>query len=693
MLNNVKDFGAVGDGTNDDRPFIQAAIDDAVSNNKGGIMVPSGTYRVSRVGTQDGETPERWSLDLNGVQDFMVMGEGPKSVVKLMDTTKRTGDWHVFILQNNCLRVVFKDLVIDGNRNGLTKPDEQSHGIEVNPGTEDLVVDRCILRECFGDGMRLLGQSQAGPHVKRLRIENSLFQKNKRSGISIQRAIEQIIIANCIFDATASDQSIDFEPTGSGGPTDLLIQGCIINHTNKAQAVTFSGVSGRQPLVRCKFSDNILLGGPIFSTDVNQLTIQNNIIVVTNLGAGQRIPIQVQRGGDSVVISGNLLVNDDTATKSVIRLSEVNQRQVTRALVTNNLCFARAGNGISCLSSDDVAIQGNMIVATDSCAQGIFLRSEGSSMDNISIRDNDVTVKGEGSWKFGIRVAASAPHHIDHFSITGNSIRGAANGIAFDGIGFRQTPVCALNRIADDVASPLVDIGRLPFDSLVVGGAMSRGGTTASSGAGRFITGLGDPNNKVIGNVGDIFQRLDGIPGATLYVKETGNSTDTDWLAIGQRQRTIMWVNHFDLLPGDSSVTTSFNAVSSGVGSGLTGLVIQSSTTGENAEGGGNKVVHMGLQVPPNYSIRGVRVCYELSNKRSFISQIRLAQVQTPPQSAIVRLDDGTNQTNRGPICIDSAETTVDPTLGEVLLSLRVNFGKTSDKIVVRALGLHLSPM
>jgi hypothetical protein len=158
-------------------------------------------------------------------------------------------------------------------------------------------------------------------------------------------------------------------------------------------------------------------------------------------------------------------------------------------------------------------------------------------------------------------------------------------------------------------------------------------------------------------------------------------------------QKKVMWVNHFDLLPGDASVTTSFNAVNSGVGGGLTGLVIQSSTIGENAQGGGNKVVHMGLQVPPGYSIRGVRVCYELSNKRSFISQIRLAQIQTPPSSAAVLLDDATDLTNPGPICVDSAATTVDPSAGEVLISLRVNFGNTADKIVVRALGLHLSPI
>ena len=155
--------------------------------------------------------------------------------------------------------------------------------------------------------------------------------------------------------------------------------------------------------------------------------------------------------------------------------------------------------------------------------------------------------------------------------------------------------------------------------------------------------------------------------------------------------RRVMWINHFDLLPGDPSVKTSFNAISSGVGGGLTGLVIQSSTLGEIAPSGGNKVVHMGLQVPPGYLITGVRVCYELSSKRSFISQIRLAQVQNPPTVAGVILDDPTDLTNPGPVCLNSSSTSVDPVVGEVLLSLRVNFGNTGDRIVVRALGLILA--
>jgi hypothetical protein len=153
----------------------------------------------------------------------------------------------------------------------------------------------------------------------------------------------------------------------------------------------------------------------------------------------------------------------------------------------------------------------------------------------------------------------------------------------------------------------------------------------------------------------------------------------------------IQWIDHFSFLAGDSSVQTTHEAVSSGVGSGLTALVVTSNTPGENAPSGGNTVIHRALEVPPGYTIKGVRVCYELTNARSFISQIRLAQIQDPPSSAIVRLDDATDLTDEGPVCVDSAPTSVDPSKGQVLLDLRVNFGGASDKIAIRAVGLHLA--
>jgi hypothetical protein len=151
-----------------------------------------------------------------------------------------------------------------------------------------------------------------------------------------------------------------------------------------------------------------------------------------------------------------------------------------------------------------------------------------------------------------------------------------------------------------------------------------------------------------------------------------------------------MWIDHLALLPGDSSVTTSYSSVSSGVGSGLAALVVYSSTTGETTPGGGNKTVWTALEVPPRYSIVGVRVCYELTDAGSFISQVRLSQVQDPPGSAAILLDDPTDQTAVGPICVDIRATSIDPAKGPLLLDLRVNFGNTSDAIAIRGVGLWL---
>jgi hypothetical protein len=159
-----------------------------------------------------------------------------------------------------------------------------------------------------------------------------------------------------------------------------------------------------------------------------------------------------------------------------------------------------------------------------------------------------------------------------------------------------------------------------------------------------------------------------------------------------RRTRRLMWIDHLSLLPGDPSVTTSNNAVNSGVGGGLSALVVASTTTGELATGGGNKVVWTALEVPPGYTVNGVRICYELTNSRSFISQVRLAQVQDPPASALVLLDDGTDHTAVGPVCVDVTSTKIDPAKGALLLDLRVNFGNTADLIAIRAVGLWLLP-
>jgi len=126
-------------------------------------------------------------------------------------------------------------------------------------------------------------------------------------------------------------------------------------------------------------------------------------------------------------------------------------------------------------------------------------------------------------------------------SVVDNSVYGAVEGVRFHGsglpvTGFEQTPVCALNRVDPsplvdlDQFRPLVGLDQLPEKAVLVGGAASRGGKAAGTGAGRFLVGLGDPNqNNVVGNVGDIYQRVDTTPGPRLFVKESDAQPGTGW--------------------------------------------------------------------------------------------------------------------------------------------------------------------
>ena len=229
--------------------------------------------------------------------------------------------------------------------------------------------------------------------------------------MAFQRAVELVWVRNCYIEMTppSTDSCVDFEPSDNTAPTDVVIDSNLIVHGTRARAVSISGIHGPDPTRRVKFTNNILLGGSIFCTDVDQLTVCGNLVLVPDdPAAGSRIPVHVQRGGDSLLITANLLVTEDGGTDGVISVSEVNQRRVSRAIIGHNLCFARSGGGIRVRSSHDVAVEANMVVATGSCTQGILVQSEPSDVDNVSVRNNDITVQDPGSWVTGIRVIAAS---------------------------------------------------------------------------------------------------------------------------------------------------------------------------------------------------------------------------------------------------------------------------------------------
>ena len=360
----------------DSRPGLElllAALD-SLHSASAEIKFGPGVYDFTRI--PDLNHPMNAAIGLQGLKNLTIRGSGIGVTILRLMPQQDLGSPDTHVIETiNCKNLTIRDLSVHGAYLTMSKTNEQMHGVFLNEGSEQIAVERVRVFQSAGDGIRFLGRAEnpelgrEANKVQKVWVDSCQFVQNKRTGVAFQRAVEFVWIRNCYIEMTppSTDSCLDFEPTGflpsrKAAPADIIIDSNFMKHGVRATAVSISGIAGPDPTRRVKFSNNVIIGGDIFCTDVAQLTIQNNSVLVTELGTANRIPINIQRGGDSIVITGNLLVNDDTATDAVIALTEVGQRQVTRALVADNLCFARFGRGIICLSSDDVTIQGNIVV-------------------------------------------------------------------------------------------------------------------------------------------------------------------------------------------------------------------------------------------------------------------------------------------------------------------------------------------
>ena len=63
-------------------------------------------------------------------------------------------------------------------------------------------------------------------------------------------------------------------------------------------------------------------------------------------------------------------------------------------------------------------------------------------------------------------------------------------------------------------------------------GVSSFPGTRLGGGTGNVLRGAGAPNGLVVGAQGDIYERTDGGAATSLYVKESGGTSNTGWVAV-----------------------------------------------------------------------------------------------------------------------------------------------------------------
>jgi hypothetical protein len=137
-----------------------------------------------------------------------------------------------------------------------------------------------------------------------------------------------------------------------------------------------------------------------------------------------------------------------------------------------------------------------------------------------------------------------------------------------------------------------------------------------------------------------------------------------------------LWISPTDWVTGDSTLQISYPSV--------THPAVEITTTVL----GDLKWVFLGLRLSVDSLIRAVRVCYQLSSSNSFISQVRLTEMQTP-DSALVRHDDPTDLLSTIATCYVSQVGAYHAN-GAVTLALRLKFANAGDKITLGPVGVDV---
>jgi hypothetical protein len=540
VLANVKDYGAVGDGVADDTAAIQAAIDDAILVGTGGIFFPSGTYGISVTG-----------LTVATTTGFAIHGAGPTSIIQYLAADHASAA-STLLLLSTVFDVEITDLVLDGNQTNIT-----------NPGTGSLLdLDACERVNCQRVTIKEplnFGHTSIGGQD--LTFENCEFSSSNTIEDGVRSAllwdsVTKGRIADCRFQHSAPDTAsaaIKLNDTNK-----IIIEGNFIDRTTIGadnKLAIFTQVGGA-------FEDLIITDNDIVGSVSLRVTLRGrltgNRITSANTGAAALFALELT----SFVIGDNYI--EQQASGHVIQAEDL-----IACWIRDNDLFQNFSSSSSVISATvgltNVWIDNNNCHGTNSdgsaCINLFFV-----TVDNLWISKNDCHDYP------GNIVFDSGTFHT--FTVINNSL--GENDIRFELAAYTTKPVIYGNR--GTAPLNIADVPNLPEDSVIIGGAGA--GTAGATNQGTIYLGVVDPEGAVTGWVGDTFKRVNGGTSTTLYVKETGNGTNTGWVALGgvstyappeqwTQQNVAASQTNVDL---SALVSTSFNTIKMISAGSITGM-------------------------------------------------------------------------------------------------------------------------
>lgn len=294
-LYNVRDFGAVGDGTTLETAALQRAINTCAEAGGGTVFCPPGNYLTGTLVLRSHVT-----LELSAgctIWGSTNLDDYPPHVPEFRSYTDNYTERSLIYAEKTTGTALVGRGAINGN--GASSAFDQPDGRQ-RPYKERPYIMRFI--ECthlLVSGVTLKDTPMWVQHYlacEDVRIENvtvrSRIPRRNGDGIDID-SCERVIITGCNIDC--QDDAICLKSTSGKVCRDIVISDCVITtHCNAFKCGTESiGGFENVTLTNCTIFDTRLAGVAIYSVDggtVKNFTISN--LVMDNIGA----PFSLRRG-------------------------------------------------------------------------------------------------------------------------------------------------------------------------------------------------------------------------------------------------------------------------------------------------------------------------------------------------------------------------------------------------------------
>jgi hypothetical protein len=406
---NVKDYGAIGDGTTDDTVAINAAIT-AAQVTGGTVFLPLGTYK----------TTDRLLI----TKTMQLVGAGWGSIIKADSAVTRFLPILVQGVAYAAINgVVLRDFKVDGSLKG-----QLDAGLITLNNAIDVLVDHVWVTgggtpgESGTQGVNGIGTSAGaiGEIGSSGTIQHCLIEATTKSGVNTSTQTKNFTVrGNHVRSCTGNTNTPGIQCLGG---INISIVG---NYVSLCQGIgIYAATTGTGPYYNSMYVR--IEGNTVYSN--GQGTVEGYGIAVRNSAASSQ---QFGR----YLVRGNIVYSNgvNVSSQGIFVQSDNN------VLVEGNYCYLNSSAGIQVEAAQNVLVTGNHLednnTSNTANVSGVYIKSAaGATLGSVTVSNNKMTNNAGQHQKYPVYYDNSAAQTVSDIRIIDNEAKGheTSDGLFFD---------------------------------------------------------------------------------------------------------------------------------------------------------------------------------------------------------------------------------------------------------------------